>query len=133
MALAWKAGWVNSPRGFESRILRRSQPPPIRLRSHLSFVPEPRRRIEPGGQARRVADQPVDGVSWRRGQRFEAVLGPAGPDQHLRERRVPEELVAQDLAGLVDLDRLAQGHAREAVHGALEQYGAQCLAGAEPG
>jgi hypothetical protein len=22
MALAWKAGWVNSPRGFESRILR---------------------------------------------------------------------------------------------------------------
>src|SRR5262245_21067097 len=24
MALAWKAGWVNSPRGFESRILRQS-------------------------------------------------------------------------------------------------------------
>src|SRR4051812_25722017 len=26
MALAWKAGWVNSPRGFESRILRHSAP-----------------------------------------------------------------------------------------------------------
>ena len=25
MALAWKAGWVNSPRGFESRILRHVQ------------------------------------------------------------------------------------------------------------
>lgn len=23
MALAWNAGWVNSPRGFKSRILRR--------------------------------------------------------------------------------------------------------------
>src|SRR5215212_5168027 len=27
MALAWKAGWVNSPRGFESRILRQPSPP----------------------------------------------------------------------------------------------------------
>src|SRR5215208_7276691 len=26
MALAWKAGWVNSPRGFESRILRQPSP-----------------------------------------------------------------------------------------------------------
>jgi hypothetical protein len=24
MALAWNAGWVNSPRGFKSRILRSS-------------------------------------------------------------------------------------------------------------
>jgi hypothetical protein len=24
MALAWNAGWVNSPRGFKSRILRNS-------------------------------------------------------------------------------------------------------------
>jgi hypothetical protein len=23
MALAWNAGWVNSPRGFKSRILRK--------------------------------------------------------------------------------------------------------------
>lgn len=27
MALAWKAGWVNSPRGFESRILRKETAP----------------------------------------------------------------------------------------------------------
>src|SRR4029453_7533689 len=25
MALAWKAGWVNRPRGFESRILRQTK------------------------------------------------------------------------------------------------------------
>src|SRR6478752_4007811 len=27
MALAWKAGWVNSPRGFESPYLRRTRRP----------------------------------------------------------------------------------------------------------
>ena len=36
MALAWKAGWVNSPQGFESPILRATSgggamPPPLRI------------------------------------------------------------------------------------------------------
>ena len=36
MALAWKAGWVNSPQGFESPILRalkrgRQMPPPLSM------------------------------------------------------------------------------------------------------
>jgi hypothetical protein len=36
MALAWKAGWVNSPQGFESPILRATSgggamPPPLRM------------------------------------------------------------------------------------------------------
>lgn len=31
MALAWKAGWVNSPRGFESRILRNFHGLPLTL------------------------------------------------------------------------------------------------------
>src|SRR5215212_3790236 len=35
MALAWKAGWVNSPRGFESRILRDERSIRMEARSRL--------------------------------------------------------------------------------------------------
>ena len=35
MALAWKAGWVNSPQGFESPILRRPRAGAARSRPRL--------------------------------------------------------------------------------------------------
>src|SRR6218665_1469994 len=38
MALAWNAGWVNSPRGFKSRILRRWG---RRCRRHTDAAPRP--------------------------------------------------------------------------------------------
>ncbi len=38
MALAWKAGWVNSPQGFESPILRAIR---------LIIIGRPRRRLTP--------------------------------------------------------------------------------------
>ena len=51
MALAWKAGWVNSPQGFESPILRQ----PERRRTHVR-----RRRGSGAGWVRR---RPVPGAS----------------------------------------------------------------------
>src|ERR1700755_1679763 len=45
MALAWNAGWVNSPRGFKSRILRtRSEGRPVG--SHELVAPWPRKSEE---------------------------------------------------------------------------------------
>src|SRR3954451_8574147 len=52
MALVWKAGWVNSPQGFESPILRQFSPrPPNR---------SPARRIRPSQRAHR---RPTDSRS----------------------------------------------------------------------
>src|SRR5437588_7777432 len=46
MALAWNAGWVNSPRGFKSRILRtRSGMRPGTIVRTWSLSGRPKRRV----------------------------------------------------------------------------------------
>jgi hypothetical protein len=71
MALAWKAGWVNSPRGFESRILRHAHQHK-RQSDHLSRWPVP-------GACLGVLGRPI---------RLDALRSTAGYARpHLRQQR----------------------------------------------
>ena len=57
---------------------------------------------------------------------------PADLDDDLWADGVSEELVLEQPAGSVHLDRLAQGHHRETVGGALHEHRAECFTGSEP-
>src|SRR5688572_13393104 len=82
MALAWKAGWVNSPQGFESPILRHPHQPGRQV-ALAELGPNPRghsrHAVQPGGvRTRRAvavdtgvvthteADAAYDARAWRR-------------------------------------------------------------------
>jgi hypothetical protein len=94
MALAWKAGWVNSPQGFKSPILRANEGGgrcrPLRVLKTLVISSAV---ACPSGQRsaprKRVWGQPHRGFkSHRHRHTFSWDLGgrPAGPDGSLRHR-----------------------------------------------
>src|SRR5690625_6648769 len=106
MALAWNAGWVNSPRGFKSRILR-SGPRAARQRERGLAALGLNRNIpvEEGYGTRLGGGQPRGGLAGRRravrrlraappvgADRFAAPDGRHGGDQRARSEEHTSEL-----------------------------------------